>query len=290
MIYILENHKSGGFSEEAENKLKAHFEGEEIKLLDVCEVESKKDLLSGITEEDKLVIFGGDGTLNHFINETEPEDYRFPIYAFAGGTGNDFAHDVAKEGEDFILINDYLRDLPSVTVNGKKYRFINGVGYGIDGYCCEKGDEYREKTGKAPNYTKIAIGGLFGGYHKVNAKVTIDGVTTEYKNVWLAPTMNGRYYGGGMMITPEQDRLNPERELSVCVATAWNPLSILLLFPSIFKGEHVKNKKIVKTFKGKSVKVEFDRPTALQIDGETVLGVTAYEARSYALEKEAETV
>ena len=31
-------------------------------------------------------------------------------------------------------------------------------------------------------------------------------------------------------------------------------------------------------FKGKTISVEFDRPVALQIDGETILGVTKYEA------------
>jgi diacylglycerol kinase family enzyme len=53
-----------------------------------------------------------------------------------------------------------------------------------------------------------------------------------------------------------------------------------MAFPSIFKGEHVKKTKIVKVFSGKEITVEFDRPTAIQIDGETILGVTKYTARS----------
>ena len=32
--------------------------------------------------------------------------------------------------------------------------------------------------------------------------------------------------------------------------------------------------------KGKSVRVKFDRPTALQIDGETILNVTEYSVES----------
>ena len=34
-----------------------------------------------------------------------------------------------------------------------------------------------------------------------------------------------------------------------------------------------------------NVTVEFDKPTALQIDGETIVGVTSYRARSAALVK-----
>ncbi len=41
---------------------------------------------------------------------------------------------------------------------------------------------------------------------------------------------------------------------------------------------NIKKEKIVKVIKGKEITVEFDRPCALQIDGETVLGVTSYSA------------
>ena len=40
---------------------------------------------------------------------------------------------------------------------------------------------------------------------------------------------------------------------------------------------------MVEILVGKQVKVEFDRPTALQIDGETVLDVTSYEVKTKAV-------
>ena len=48
-------------------------------------------------------------------------------------------------------------------------------------------------------------------------------------------------------------------------------------FPSIFKGEHVKKVKKVTVLKGKEVYVEFDKPTALQIDGESFDNITSYK-------------
>jgi diacylglycerol kinase family enzyme len=51
------------------------------------------------------------------------------------------------------------------------------------------------------------------------------------------------------------------------------------MFPSIFKGEHVKYKKHIQVLSGKEITVEFDCPTPLQIDGETVPNVTKYTAR-----------
>ena len=56
-------------------------------------------------------------------------------------------------------------------------------------------------------------------------------------------------------------------------------LKTLMIFPSLFKGEHVKHTKHVDVLTGREITVEFDRPVALQIDGETVLGVSSYTAK-----------
>jgi hypothetical protein len=53
-------------------------------------------------------------------------------------------------------VKKYVENLPTVEVNGKTYRFINGVGYGVDGYCCEVGDKLKSENKKV-NYTSIAI-------------------------------------------------------------------------------------------------------------------------------------
>ena len=83
-----------------------------------------------------------------------------------------------------------------------------------------------------------------------------------------------------MMCAPMQDRTNPDGTVSLMVMRCSSKLRTLLLFPSIFKGTHVKATKVVTVFKGHNIHVRFDRPTALQIDGETVTGVTEYRAYS----------
>jgi len=56
-------------------------------------------------------------------------------------------------------------------------------------------------------------------------------------------------------------------------------IATLLAFPSIFKGEHINKKKMVSVFEGYNITVSFDRPTALQIDGETIKNVTEYSVK-----------
>lgn len=236
--------------------------------------------LDRLSEEDEVFLVGGDGTLNCFCNTVKNKPLKNNVWLCKGGSGNDFLHDMeayCQNGK--VLLNEWIKDLPTVTVNGKERVFINGVGYGIDGYCCEVGDAIREKNpGAKINYAGIAIKGLLFKYKPFNATVVVDGKEYSYRKVWLAPTMKGRYYGGGMKVAPSQDRKNPERTLTNVVIRG-GKLPVLILFPGIFKGEHIKKKKNVFLTEGKEITVKFDRPTAIQIDGETILNVTEYSVR-----------
>ena len=252
-------------------------------LIDMCKISSYETFLSGLDPEDEIIICGGDGTLNRFINDINGIDLKNDIYYYAVGSGNDFVRDLGytRGADPTFPINSYLAKLPTVTVNGRKSLFLNGIGYGIDGYCCEVGDILREKneqehTDKPINYTAIAIKGLLFHYKPTNATVTVDGKIRTYKKVWLAPCMNGRYYGGGMMPTPAQNRLDDKKQVSLMVFHGTGKLRTLMIFPSIFKGEHIKNKNAVDILTGQEITVAYDRPAPLQIDGETILNVSSY--------------
>ena len=278
--YVLFNPYSGnGKGEEYARKLNSIL-NDELIYFSMPKITDFKKFLS-MTKGEDIIICGGDGTLNYFINHTDGIKYKNNILYYSTGSGNDFYNDVFKgKGEGPHLINEYLKDLPTVIVKGKEYKFINGIGYGIDGYCCEMGDLHRKKNTKPVNYTKIALKGLLYDYKPTNAIVTVDSVKHAYKKVWLASTMNGRYYGGGMMIAPYQNRLNSDRSLTVVVLHGKIKLKVLTAFATVFKGEHVRFKKIVDLYTAHEVKVEFDRPVALQIDGETILGVTEYTVKT----------
>ena len=276
MKYIAYNPHSGhGKSAEL---AKSYAEKEGAILVDITEIESYENFFANLTEEDAFVLYGGDGTLNRFVNDMGDATINAAIYYFPAGTGNDFAVDIGKaDATEPFRIEKYIHDLPTVTVNGKTTKFINGIGFGIDGYCCEVGDKKRAQ-GKKANYTAIAITGLLFHFKPVTATVIVDGVERVYKKTWIAPAMFGGHYGGGMLPTPGQSR-DGERKLSTCIFHGSGRLKTLMIFPGIFKGEHVKSEKYVEVLSGKEITIKFDRPTALQIDGETVLNVTEYTAK-----------
>ena len=282
--YFLYNPHAGNGKCKAEvEEICARYDSAECR--DVTEIKNMGKFFGGLDINDTVIICGGDGTLNHFVNDIKDVELKNDIYYYAVGSGNDFGRDLGKDraSSPDYKINDYVVNLPTVTVNGETRVFINGVGYGIDGYCCEVGDALRakneaENTDEPINYTAIAIKGLLFKYKPTNATVTVDGVKHTYKKVWIAPTMNGRYYGGGMMPAPNQQRLGADKKLTVMVFHGTSKLKTLMIFPSLFKGEHVKHTEAVELLTGKEITVEFDRPAPLQIDGETVLGVTSYTA------------
>lgn len=278
--HVLYNELSGnGTGKTKAEDVKKFLNGKDIVFEDVRKITDYNSFFAGLKEDDEIILCGGDGTLNHFINDTEGMTYENPLYYYPTGSGNDFWNDLGKTAEDGPeRIEKYLKDLPFVEVNGMKRRFLNGIGYGIDGYCCEVGDEMREAGNKKINYAGIAIKGLLFHYKPTCAKIEVDNRDFAFKKVWLAPSMNGRYYGGGMIATPGQDRLGAERLLSLLVFYGSGKIKTLAIFPSIFKGKHIDHKDVVQIITGHNITVTFDRPVALQIDGETVLNVTTYTA------------
>ena len=277
--YILYNPLAGhGKHDDKINALKSHIDGECVDMF-ITDIDCYNNFMSKLEPDDVIILSGGDGTLNRFINAVDTDNITNDIYYYASGSGNDFLHDLGKRVPcPPLKINKYLKNLPTVTVNGKTYRFLNGIGYGMVGYACEVGDNLKAQ-GKKVNYTTIAIKGLLYDYKPRNAVVNVDGKEYRINKVWIAPTMNGRYYGGGMMPAPEQDRLGDGRVTFVGFGGS-SKLKTISILPSFFSGGHVKHKKYLTMVRGDEVTVTFDRPCALQIDGETILDVTTYTVKS----------
>lgn len=284
MIYFLMNPLANNRKgDQIENEAKNSFGGEKIEIVDLTKLSNSADFVKNLNPSDVIVIAGGDGTIFRFVNDIYEMNIPQEIYLYPNGSGNDFAHDISEYvsmKNKLLPIKSFLKKLPYVEVNGIKKYFINGIGFGIDGYCCEQGDIQREKESDKPiNYASIAIKGVLGKFHPSNATVTVDGVVHKFKHVWLAPTMFGRFYGGGMMIAPKQDRRNSDKSVTCVILHSAIPLKVLIVFPNIFKGTHLKSK-IFESFVGHEITVEFDKPQALQIDGETVKNVYSYTVKS----------
>ncbi len=281
MVHILYNPISncGKDLEKTIEKVKECFKSKHTEVQDLTAVTDIREFFESLDATDSVVLLGGDGTINVLCNSLRGYNLKNDVYIFKAGSGNDFMRDVCKNDETIVKLNKHMENLPLVTINKKEHLFINNVGYGIDGKVCTAAEDLRAKGKQEINYTTLAIKLLLTSYKSNNAKVTVDGKEHKFKKVWMAPVMNGRFYGGGMMTTPNQDRNSDE--LSCCVVHDTNALQTLMIFPSIFKGEHIKYKNKITVLKGKSIEVEYDVPQDVQIDGEIIRDVTRISAQKF---------
>lgn len=253
-----------------------------VGMADITKITNYRAFLAD-KKEYILIICGGDGTLNRFINDTASLHISNRIFYYADGTRNDFLRDIeCPEHAMPVEITDYMKNLPVCEVNGKEYRFINGAGYGINGYCMEEADRLREQSRRKINYKKIAFKGVLHCYKPIGATVTVDGRKQRFEKIWLVGAMFGRYYGG-MMPTPEQSRTAAEQATSLFVFHGSGKLKTFMIFLKIFSGKHIKYTKYVSLLKGKEIVVEFDSPRTMQIDGETIKNVKKYTVHACML-------
>ena len=128
--YVLYNPHAGNGRGEANAKmLEKVISDTELVFCDMTAIESYEEFFSKLAGDEKIVICGGDGTLNRFVDDTANVKYSNHIYYYPSGSGNDFANDLEKRDvTDPFCIDEYLKDLPTVCVNGMEKKFINGIG------------------------------------------------------------------------------------------------------------------------------------------------------------------
>ena len=177
--YILFNPLAGhGDCDEKLTKLKSFLDGECVEC-DMTKLDGITDLVAKLERDDDIIISGGDGTLNRFINAVDCDAIENDVWYYGSGSGNDFLHDIGgKIGDAPIKINEYLKNLPEVEIKDDKKRCLNGVGLGVDGAVCRGIEEFKAKTNKKKaNYTNISLDQLLCKYKRPTGRVTVDGVT-----------------------------------------------------------------------------------------------------------------
>ena len=116
--YVLYNPIAGhGSTRDKVQALSSVYE-EEVVFEDLTSL-SYQDFLGTLNAEDVIILCGGDGTLNRFINDTVELDFPNDVLYYPVGTGNDFMHDIGKSNDTLpFSIKEYIRDLPVVEQAG----------------------------------------------------------------------------------------------------------------------------------------------------------------------------
>ena len=99
MNYVLYNAKShNGNQVDTIEKFK-ELEATKKNVLDV----NYDEFLPSLKEDDKVILVGGDGTLNHFVNDVDGKELPCKFYFYSAGTGNDGRQCLYLLGYQFVL-------------------------------------------------------------------------------------------------------------------------------------------------------------------------------------------
>lgn len=225
--------------------------GYQTKMINLLEDNDYQALVADLKAEDILVIFGGDGTLHQIVNNDVFNSLNNKIYMYRSGRGNDFAR--GNKGK-FFEITNLVKNLPKANINGTNHYFLNGLGIGIDALTCKKqADNFL--IGKKESYFKSAFKAFFR-FKPFDIDVEVDGKVYHYHKVWFFVVQNGKYFGGGMKISPKSERLDNKLEFVVIHSVGFKRL--LTIFPLIFIGKHTIAKKYVNFLTGEKFKFNFN--------------------------------
>ena len=118
--YVVYNPLAGNGQAQADAQLLQVVLDEELEYYDITRITNYEAFMGGMEREDYLVVVGGDGTLNRFVNDTDGLEIPQEILYFPSGTGNDFAKDmgmaehlrpIQEKYNDLMKNKDYLESV-----------------------------------------------------------------------------------------------------------------------------------------------------------------------------------
>ena len=216
---------------------------------------------------DLLICVGGDGLIHDLIPKLLR--YQLPLLVIPSGTGNDFARTLGLYGlkiEKLLKIPIHSKpveiDVGSISDGQRSTPFVQILSTGFDSVVNERANNMVAIKGKI-KYV-VAVLQKVWRFQSIEYRITIDGVLHQQRAM-LVCVANGTSYGGGMMIAPHAN--NSDELLDIMIVDRVNPFRLLLVFPRVFLGTHVKHPS-VHFFKGKNISISGD--TVAFADGERI--------------------
>jgi YegS/Rv2252/BmrU family lipid kinase len=215
--------------------------------------------------QETAVAFGGDGLIGAVADALQHTEGVLGV--LPGGRGNDFArvlgisHDPTQACE--VLRSGSVEELDLGQVG--ESTFIGIASCGFD-----------SEANRIANETRVVRGNLVYAYGALRAlaswkaarfEVRLDGGEAIELTGFTVAAANSKAYGGGMYMAPGADL--QDGLLDVVLVGDVPKLTFLRLLPTVFKGEHVKQRS-VRVLRASEVEISADRPFTMYADGDPI--------------------
>ncbi len=242
---------------------------------DAAEI-ARESLLGGYNV---VVAVGGDGTLNEVVNGFFLVDGKTRMGSSLGvismGTGSDFirtagiprdfpaAIKVIEGGQNTWMDVGRARFTRADGTPGERY-FLNVADVGMGGETAERVNNTSKALGGFASFLWGVIVSIFLFKNKEMTLVIDDEVTWQGKYVTVAMG-NGRFFGGGMKITPQA--MLTDGLLDITILPDFSKPMLFRSLPKVYSGRHLEIKG-VKYTRGKKISISSPEQVLLEMDGE----------------------
>lgn len=245
---------------------------------------------SGSAEPLKLIVLGGDGTLNETLQGISDFD-RVEVGYIPTGSSNDMARDLKIPNDPAAALDRILSckeptpmdigrlvyhpdkapsSLQEQEVTCQRY-FVVSSGIGFDAAVCEEAltSKFKKVLNKIGlgklTYLVIALKQLIKA-KKITCDFTLDDDRTIHMSKFLfVACMNHQYEGGGFKFCPDADYR--DGMLDICAVGNIPKWLVLLALPTAFKGYHYRFKGIDR-YAASKIHLETSAPLWVHTDGE----------------------
>ncbi len=223
--------------------------------------------------ERRITIFGGDGTISEVVNATVNREIELGIMSV--GTGNDLARSLGlpynkpEEALEVILTGEPIK----IDVGWEQDRyFISTLGLGFPVIIAREANQMKYLKGSPAFF--IAAYKAISRLRSIPVKITLDNaiLTVNCTSILI---QNTRFCGGGLLMAPAA-RMD-DGLFDVVVVSDIGKLDLMLNFPRIYSGRHLKHPKF-SLYRSRSVRIDTPINLSKMFDGD-IYGQTPVNAK-----------
>lgn len=226
------------------------------------------EFAKGLKNADRIVVAGGDGTINEVINgllsSEDPQTKEISVSIIPTGTANVLAKELGIpediDGAVHRLITGSARKISLGRINGRYFSLMAGIGFDGETVLGVKNDFIKKISGKLAHVVsglKVLI-----NYSPAPIKIIIP---EKEIHGYLAVIGNAKCYGGFFYVTPYASLNNPD--LDICLFKGRTRSGLVRFIIGVLRQKHLCFKDI-EYLKASEMEILSDSKVHVQIDGE----------------------
>ncbi len=222
----------------------------------------------GLKKTDRLIVAGGDGTINEVINgllsSDDPETRQVPLSIIPMGTANVLAMELGIpddiEGAVHRILSGSVKKISLGRINGRYFSLMAGIGFDAETVRGVKHGVIKKISGKLAH----VVSGIKVLMHH---RPTLIRVMTPEKEIkgYTVIICNAKCYGGPFYITPEASITDDH--LDICVFQGRTRADLLRFIIGVLRQKHL-DFKDVEYLNATEMEIRSDSTVHVQIDGE----------------------